>query len=245
MSNDLKPHSMLAWHFTGDTLRDGQPVPAIGEKLIHPGAVVLSNSGLHGSEHPFDALQYAPGKWLHRTSHTGEILCGYNKLASSERIIMATIDAEALLRSFARQCALDVIHLWDAPGIVWQYLETGDEGLRAVARAVAWDAAQNEAGAAAWAATHSTAQTAARETEQHAAQAAVQAVERYAERYVERYAAWAAMPDTARYATRSAAQAAARYAAWTAARAKQRERFARMVHAEFAGALKCSPEEGK
>ena len=48
---------------------------------------------------------------------------------------------EKEIRQFARDCALDVIHLWDAPSVVKEYLETGDEKLRDAARDAAWDAA--------------------------------------------------------------------------------------------------------
>jgi hypothetical protein len=61
-----------------------------------------------------------------------------------------------MLRDFARQCALDVVHLWDCPPIVKEYLTTGDESLWAAARdaawAAAWAAAWDAARAAAWAA---------------------------------------------------------------------------------------------
>jgi hypothetical protein len=50
-----------------------------------------------------------------------------------------------MLREFARWCALQVIHLWDAPDVVRQYLETGDESLRAAARAATRAAARNAA----------------------------------------------------------------------------------------------------
>ena len=53
------------------------------------------------------------------------------------------------IRRFACDCALDVIHLWDAPPIVKKYLETGDEKIRAAARDAAWDAAWAAAGDAA------------------------------------------------------------------------------------------------
>ena len=60
-----------------------------------------------------------------------------------------------IMRLFARLCALDVIHLWDAPSLVRQYLETGDESLRkkavAASKAAAWDDAGASAVAAAWA----------------------------------------------------------------------------------------------
>ena len=42
---------------------------------------------------------------------------------------------EKEIRRFACDCALDVIHLWDAPPIIKKYLKTGDEKLRAAARA--------------------------------------------------------------------------------------------------------------
>lgn len=56
------------------------------------------------------------------------------------------------LRSFARWCALRVSDLWDAPQIVINYLKTGDNNLRAAARAAAAAGEAAAAGAmeAAW-----------------------------------------------------------------------------------------------
>ena len=34
-----------AWHFVGDCLRDGRPIPADGEWLIHKGPVEICASG--------------------------------------------------------------------------------------------------------------------------------------------------------------------------------------------------------
>lgn len=53
--------SVFAWHFVGETLRDGRPVPPDGEWLTHDGVCVLCESGLHASRDPFDALYHAPG----------------------------------------------------------------------------------------------------------------------------------------------------------------------------------------
>ena len=112
-----------------------------------------------------------------------------------------------MLRAFARQCALDVIHLWNAPQVVRDYLTTGDESLR--------DAAGNAAYAAVY-----------------AARAAV-----YAERAASYAAGAAASAARAAvYAAREASYAArdaAVYAARAAAKAAQRERFARLVADEF------------
>ena len=44
---------------------------------------------------------------------------------------------------------VEVVDLWDAPDAVRQYLETGDETLRAAARAAAWAAAARAAATAA------------------------------------------------------------------------------------------------
>ena len=46
-----------------------------------------------------------------------------------------------IIGSFARQVALDVVHLWNAPPIVLEFLHTGDETLREAAGRAAWDAA--------------------------------------------------------------------------------------------------------
>ena len=75
-------NDVIAYHFCGDTLRDGRPIPADGEWLTHDGNVVMCASGLHASRHPFDALQYAPGPILCRvecedgvTEHDDKLVC--------------------------------------------------------------------------------------------------------------------------------------------------------------------------
>lgn len=199
----------IAYHFVGETLRDGRPVPADGEWLKHVGEVKLCASGLHWSEHPFDALQYAPGGTLCLVEYDGETIKGDDKGVSRRRRIVKRIDAEPLMREFARWCALRVIHLWDAPDVVRQYLTTGDESLRAAARATALGAARSAAGAAARAAAWDAARAAARA------------------------AALDAARDVAVYAAAAAARAAPRGAARRAAGAAQREHFGRMVEAAF------------
>ena len=146
--------SRYAYHFVADTLRDGRPIPADGEWLEHTGKVVICKSGLHASWHPFDALQYAPGKTLCLVEVEGVVSEQSDKLVCRRRRIVKRIDSEALTREFARWCALQVIELWDAPDVVRQYLTTGDEKIWAAAwaaaRDAAWDAARDAAWAAAW-----------------------------------------------------------------------------------------------
>ena len=139
----MKQQTLLGYHFVGDTLRDGRPVPKNGRWLKHVGPVVPCESGLHMSVEPFDALQLAPGNTLCRVELRGDLQeHDGNKWVGRERKIIARIDATTLLRRFACDCALSVAHLWDMPAVVREYLETMDESKRAAAGAAraAWDA---------------------------------------------------------------------------------------------------------
>ena len=50
------------------------------------------------------------------------------------------MDATEMLRYYARMQALSVVHLWDAPDVVLDYLMTGDETLQKAASAAAFAA---------------------------------------------------------------------------------------------------------
>lgn len=148
----------IAYHFTGSTLRDGSPIPPIGHKLVFPGKIKICKAGYHWSRQPFDALQYAPGAMLHMVEFGGKTIEQDDKGVSSERTIIATMDATYLLRRFAADQALSVAHLWSMPDVVREYLVTLDEDKReaaaeAAAAEAAWAAAARaEAVWAAWAA---------------------------------------------------------------------------------------------
>jgi len=148
----------LAYHFVGATRRDGRPVPPDGEWLVHEGEVIMCAAGLHASRRPFDALRYAPGETLCLVGCEGILDEDTDKFVCRRRRIVRRIDATRMLREFARICALSVIHLWNAPLVVRQYLETGDESLRDVALAAApdveWAAAR---ASASWAAARDAA----------------------------------------------------------------------------------------
>jgi hypothetical protein len=210
-----------AWHFVGKLLRDGRPVPADGVPLIHDGPLVMCESGLHASERIIDALRYGPGSTICRVVCGGEMLRDTDKLVCRQRVILWRVKGEALLRDFARACARDVLHLWDAPDVVRQYLETGDEDIReAATRPSRMAAAVQAAAEAAWAAACAAVAGSAT----WAAAAAVQA-------WATRAAQAAAVAGTAaRAAARAAAEAAARAAA-EAAEAAQNERLLAMVMA--------------
>jgi hypothetical protein len=196
---NMKP--VLAWHFVGATLRDGRPVPADGVELVHEGRVEMCASGLHASRRAIDALRYAPGSTVCRVECRG-VIEGEDKLVCRSRTILWRVDAGALLREFARDCALDVLHLWateTTPGIdiVVEYLLTGAESLRSAADSAAYSAADSAAYPAAYYAADSAAYSAA----YHAADSAAD----------------------------SAAYSAACSAACSAARGAQNERLERML----------------
>jgi hypothetical protein len=224
--------SKIYYHFTGDKLRDGRPIPTVGEWLVHEGPIEMCVSGLHASEHPFDALQYAPGEYLHKVELDGVTITERDKVVARERKIIATIDATKLLRKFARKQALSVIDKWDAPKVVIEYLKTGDEKLIEKAYSAASSAADSAASAA-----DSAARSAARSAAYSAASSAADSAASAASatyltaRSAADSAAWAAASAarsaasatylTARSAAYSAARlaaSAARLADWSAAR---------------------------
>jgi hypothetical protein len=143
----------LAWHFVGKTLRNSSKIPKVGEKLVVAPPLVLCAHGLHASYRLLDALKYAPGFNVCRVQISGEIIESDDKLVCSERTIIWKFDAKDILVRFAKDCALDVIDLWDCPESVKTFLESGiDSSEAARAAAEAARAATWAAEAAAWAA---------------------------------------------------------------------------------------------
>jgi len=173
---------MKAWHFLAEDqkLRYGDNrIVESGETYTAPeGDLVLCRHGMHGSKDLLDALYYAPGPIVCRVNITGEIQEGDDKIVGRNREILWMYDATKVLREFACRCALDVIHLWDAPEIVIRYLKTQDESIRDAAWYAAGDASRCAAECAAW----------------------------YAARYAARYAAWSAAWYATRDAARGAAR---------------------------------------
>jgi hypothetical protein len=152
-----------AWHFVGDTLRDGRPIPADGEWLVHTGPIEICRTGLHASRRPWHALQYAPGAVLCRVECEDIVTEHADKLVCRRRRIIERADVTDALRYFARMHALSEIHLYNDPDdVVLDYLITGDESTRAAAWAAAWAAASDAVSDAAWAAASDAASDAAR-----------------------------------------------------------------------------------
>jgi hypothetical protein len=203
-----KAASWLGWHFADESecLRygDGRKI-VVGKSHTVNCEPKLCEAGLHASKTVMEALRYAPGPILYHVRLSGKIVHGDDKSCATKRTYIAKINADKLLREFARKCALQVIHLWNCPRIVKDYLETGNENLRAAAWAAAGDAA--------WAAAGDAARAAAGAAAGAAAWAA----------------AWAAAGDAAWAAAGDAARNAARAAAGDAARAAQSKLLDSMV----------------
>jgi len=198
------------WHFC-HTDKDGIPrlgfddnrEVKVGETLTVQGKPVLCEHGLHASIDLWDALAYAHGfGWnLCRVELSGEVVHGDEKSVASARKVIAMLDpatTDKLLRDYACWCALQVIHMWDAPSIVRQYLETGNESLRGAA----WEAASaerkkfwGESALSSW--------------------EAASAASRAASNAVPSSAAWAAVRNAARAVASAVASAAGRDAAKT------------------------------
>ncbi len=112
MDRKLHTRPIRAYHFTGATLRDGRPIPPIGEWLEHEGAIVPCKSGLHASIHPYDALKFAPSFLLHLVDIEGDIqACGEpgelpDKVVGRRRKIVASLEAGLLIRELSRWSAL-------------------------------------------------------------------------------------------------------------------------------------------
>jgi len=206
--------TFFAWHFTGDKLRDGLPLPEVGVWEHYEGKLEMCKSGLHWSRDPFDALQHAPGANLRRVEIKGDFLEQEDKGCSHYRRTVYQFDATELLRYFARMQALSVIHLYpnDKDDVVFDYLMTGDESLRDAARSAAESAARYAARAAAQSAAWAAARSAAESAAQSAARSAAES------------AAWAAAGS----ASRSPA-GPAWSAAWAAADSAARKDFSKLI----------------
>lgn len=169
---------MTAYHFVGKALRDGSPIPPEGKWLEFVGEPILCKQGLHASLHPFDALKYASGATLCLVELGGKIVECNDKVVATRRKIIKRVDLTETLRYFARIQALSVVHLWDAPELVLDYLMTGNESLREAAKKAAWNAVKG----ATWGGARYAAWNAAREAAWNSAEATTWTIARTARR---------------------------------------------------------------
>lgn len=99
---------MLGWHFVGDKLRDGRPVPPDGQLLVHVGKLRKYRAGLHACERVRDALSFAAGLTLCRVELSGQMKRHKDVVVATERRILWRIDAERILTDFAKRCAWSI-----------------------------------------------------------------------------------------------------------------------------------------
>jgi hypothetical protein len=131
-----------AFHFVGEKLRNGEAIPPNGEWLsVDKSKLKMCEFGLHASEHPFDALNYAPGFTLCLVDIDSKILRQNDKVCAEKRRIVARFDAKELCLKFARDCASDVLHLWNAPQVVKDFLATGENASASASASVSVSAA--------------------------------------------------------------------------------------------------------
>jgi len=166
---------MKAIHFAANNLRlgygDGRYIRT-GETLrVNPDKLEPCVYGLHAAIRPIDALRCSAGNMICLVELGGKIIRygspmdNVSRLCAAERTCLSFFNGEALLREFARRQALINIEaiepFTDEYNLIVQFLETGDEKIRAAA----WAAARAAARAAAWAATRAAASDAARDSD--------------------------------------------------------------------------------
>ena len=129
------------WRFVGKSLLDGSPIPDDGKTLVFSGEPIIDEQGLFAGIEPFYALRYAAGNTLCRVMCGGKVVTSAQSIACTEHTFMQRMDAEKMLRYFARTQALSVIPMYPKgiDEVVFSYLNTGREGIRSKARHAALD----------------------------------------------------------------------------------------------------------
>ena len=153
------------WHFvpTDRRLRwDTRELVEVGKTITVDGKLKMCEWGLHASKRVLDALEYSPGPIACLVTLSDDVIHADDKSVASSRTCIAMVNATDILWQFARASALSVLHKWDAPQIVIDYLLTDREDLRDAARDAAWAAARVAARADAWVFARDAAWAAAR-----------------------------------------------------------------------------------
>lgn len=119
------------YHFSHpEFIRGGIPLPAAGQTLTWDGDVVDLHNGFHASADPFDALYYAQGPIMHRVSVWEDLVFAQDMFVGRNRMIHKSVDANEMLRDFARHCAHSVIMFWDYPPETVDFLTCSREESR-------------------------------------------------------------------------------------------------------------------
>ena len=184
----------LGWHLSGGTLgfkhgRRNHVKIETGATFRVRGDLKMCRFGLHASQKPLDALNYAKGNIASRVRLFGKRIDQDDKSCATHRTHLWVADAEKTLFEFACWCAETALRRCQEKGIntderswaairarrLWLEGKITDEewaAARAAARAAAGAAARAAAGAAAGAAARAAAWDAARDAARAAARAA-------------------------------------------------------------------------
>ena len=104
----MSDEKILAWHFVGERLRDGRPVPPDGQLLVHVGPAELYRCGLHASPLLRDAVrdrgQFLRVPTLCRVEVGDVVARDASRLVCRERRILWRIDATEILNDIASRC---------------------------------------------------------------------------------------------------------------------------------------------
>lgn len=96
------------WHFAGKTLRDGTPLPAVGQELPPIRTPVPCERGYHGSARAIDALAYVSGFMVARCRLFGAVPGDdpVDKYAARRRVVLSGyVDSEKVIRQLAAKWA--------------------------------------------------------------------------------------------------------------------------------------------
>lgn len=140
----MKQPAELGWHFVGTELRDGTPVPADGVPLEYHGRIAWCTTGLYAGFSITESMRYGRGFTLCRVLMENVVQRSEKKMVARKRTILWRIDAEAVIKQFARHCALEVISSWDPKECTEEYLKTGNPRLRALAYEDAFDCVEHQ-----------------------------------------------------------------------------------------------------
>ena len=234
-----KENPLVVWHFAGDTLRDGSPLPKSGDVLATIRNPKLCERGWHGSVRLIDALKYAPGARLSRRGLYGEVLAQEDKHCASDAVMLADyVDVRAAVVRVMRRVALHALRVSAADALDKAGLAKEAAGLRALPDDCDLRAAADAARAAARAAraARAAADAAADTAADAAAYAADAAADAAADTAADAARAAADAAADAADAAARAARAAAYAAAYAAARAARAAAYAAAYAAADAAA---------
>ncbi len=155
----------------------------VGQTRTLNGEIIPCRYGFHGSPTLWQALKYAPGPIACKVELSGTIVQEHDKLAASQKTLLAAVNVERELRLFAADCAEHVLHIFeleypndDRPRKAIAAARDYADGRGAYEALQAANAAANAAAwAAAWAAGAGGAVAAARCAARYARSAVVNA----------------------------------------------------------------------